>query len=122
MHPRTRHSTDKIDIDIQRLHLLEPLPYIEFLALQLGAAVVITDSGGVQEETTYLGVPCLTLRSNTERPVTVTLGTNVLVGQDRRKLSFELSRILEGKAKTGKIPPLWDGHAGDRIRGILSRL
>jgi UDP-N-acetylglucosamine 2-epimerase (non-hydrolysing) len=98
------------------------LPYIEFLALQLGAAVVITDSGGVQEETTYLGVPCLTLRSNTERPVTVTLGTNVLVGQDRRKLSFELSRILEGKAKTGKIPPLWDGHAGDRIRGILSRL
>jgi UDP-N-acetylglucosamine 2-epimerase (non-hydrolysing) len=122
VHPRTRQSIEKIGVDIQTLHLLEPLPYIEFLALQSRAVVVITDSGGVQEETTYLGVPCLTLRSNTERPVTVTLGTNVLVGQDGRKLRFELSRILEGKAKTGTIPPLWDGHAGDRIRGILSQL
>jgi len=122
VHPRTRQSIEKIGVNIQMLHLLEPLPYIEFLALQSRAVVVITDSGGVQEETTYLGVPCLTLRSNTERPVTVTLGTNVLVGQDGRKLRFELSRILEGKSKTGTIPPLWDGHAGDRIRGILSQL
>jgi UDP-N-acetylglucosamine 2-epimerase (non-hydrolysing) len=101
------------------LHLLEPLPYIEFLALQRRATVVITDSGGIQEETTYLGVPCLTLRNNTERPVTVNLGTNVLVGQNRDKLRCELTNILEGKAKSGVIPPLWDGHAGERIAEIL---
>jgi UDP-N-acetylglucosamine 2-epimerase (non-hydrolysing) len=101
---------------------MEPLPYIEFLALQSRAAVVITDSGGVQEETTYLGVPCLTLRNNTERPVTVTLGTNVVVGQDSKKLRSELSKIVEGKAKRGVIPPLWDGHAGERIADVLRRL
>jgi UDP-N-acetylglucosamine 2-epimerase (non-hydrolysing) len=102
--------------------LLEPLPYVEFLALQRSATVVITDSGGIQEETTYLGVPCLTLRSNTERPVTVSAGTNVLVGQDSHKLRAELSKILDGKGKKGTIPPLWDGHAGDRIAEILARL
>jgi UDP-N-acetylglucosamine 2-epimerase (non-hydrolysing) len=69
-----------------------------------------------------LGVPCITLRSNTERPVTVTMGTNVLVGQDRQKLRAELMRIYDGKAKTGAIPPLWDGHTGDRIADILMRL
>ena len=77
--------------------------------------MVITDSGGVQEETTYLGVPCLTMRSNTERPVTVNMGTNVLVGQDRRLLDSELTKILEGGAKKGSIPPLWDGCASERI-------
>jgi UDP-N-acetylglucosamine 2-epimerase (non-hydrolysing) len=91
-----------------QVHLLEPLPYVEFLALQRRAAVVITDSGGVQEESTYLGVQCLTLRDNTERSTTVSLGTNTLVGQDRNKLNSELSNILAGKAKTGVIPPLWD--------------
>jgi len=95
------------------------LPYIEFLALQSHATVVITDSGGIQEETTYLGVPCLTMRSNTERPITVSMGTNVLVGQDQNKLRYELARILEGKAKAGTTVPLWDGHAGDRIAAIL---
>jgi UDP-N-acetylglucosamine 2-epimerase (non-hydrolysing) len=95
---------------------------MEFLALQHGAAVVITDSGGIQEETTYMGVPCLTLRNNTERPVTVTLGTNVIVGQERDKLSLELSKILAGKAKKGTIPPLWDGHAGERIADVLQGL
>jgi UDP-N-acetylglucosamine 2-epimerase (non-hydrolysing) len=98
------------------------LPYIEFLALQRRATVVITDSGGIQEETTYLGVPCLTLRSNTERPVTVTAGTNTLIGSDNRKLHSELSRILEGQAKSGTIPPLWDGHAGERIAEILCQV
>lgn len=104
------------------LHLLEPLPYIEFLALQRRAAVVITDSGGIQEETTYLGAPCLTLRNNTERPITVHLGTNVLVGQDADKLRCELAKILAGNAKSGTIPPLWDGHAGERIEEILCQL
>ena len=81
--------------------------------------MVITDSGGIQEETTYLGVPCLTLRSNTERPVTVTVGTNVLIGQDLGRLSSELEIILDGKAKKGSIPPLWDGNSGKRIAEIL---
>jgi len=79
-HPRTRRRILDFGIEVQKLHLLDPVPYIEFLALQRGATVVITDSGGIQEETTYLGVPCLTVRNNTERPITTTLGTNILVG------------------------------------------
>jgi UDP-N-acetylglucosamine 2-epimerase (non-hydrolysing) len=121
VHPRTRQRIEQFGINIDKLHLLDPLPYIEFLSLQSRAAVVITDSGGIQEETTYLGVPCLTLRSNTERPVTVSMGTNVLVGQDLELLDSELARILEGKAKKGSIPPLWDGRAGERIAEVLHR-
>jgi UDP-N-acetylglucosamine 2-epimerase (non-hydrolysing) len=121
VHPRTRQKMKDFKIDLGKFHLLEPLPYIEFLALQRRAAVVITDSGGIQEETTYLGVPCLTLRENTERPVTVTLGTNVIVGQDPNKLAAELSKVVEGRAKRGTIPPLWDGRAGERIAEILVR-
>lgn len=98
------------------------MPYVEFLALQRDAAVVITDSGGIQEETTYLGVPCLTLRENTERPITVDLGTNVIVGHDREKLRRELVKVVEGRAKSGSVPPLWDGHAAERIVGILRTL
>jgi UDP-N-acetylglucosamine 2-epimerase (non-hydrolysing) len=122
VHPRTRQRISEFGISTDRLHLLEPIPYIEFLSLQTRAAVVITDSGGIQEETTYLGVPCLTLRANTERPVTVTLGTNTLVGEDKEMLSSELARIVLGKAKKGAIPPLWDGQAGVRIAGILQAL
>ena len=122
VHPRTRQRIAEFGINVEKLHLVEPAPYIEFLALQRNAAVVVTDSGGIQEETTYLGVPCLTLRNNTERPVTVTIGTNILVGQDRKKLSAELMKIYEGKIKTGTIPPLWDGHAGDRIADTLLRV
>src|ERR1039458_2151734 len=121
VHPRTRQRLSKSGIKLDKIHLLEPLPYIEFLALQRSATVVITDSGGIQEETTYLGVPCLTVRSNTERPVTVNVGTNILVGQDRRRLSTELTMILEGKGKTGSIPPLWDGQTGERIAKIILR-
>jgi UDP-N-acetylglucosamine 2-epimerase (non-hydrolysing) len=88
--------------------------------LQSRATVVITDSGGIQEETTYLGVPCLTVRENTERPITVSLGTNVLVGRDPEKLRMELSRVLGGNAKKGTVPPLWDGYAGERIADILA--
>ena len=119
VHPRTRQAFAALDLDASALHLLEPLPYIEFLALERRAVVVITDSGGVQEETTYLKVPCITLRGNTERPVTVNLGTNVLAGDDGKKLRSEVSKVLGGKAKPGTIPPLWDGHAGERIAEIL---
>ena len=120
VHPRTRQRIAEFGLDAAQLYLLEPLPYIEFLALQRRAAVVITDSGGIQEETTYLQVPCLTLRENTERPVTVALGTNYLVGQDPSKLRAELRKILDGGAKKGSIPPLWDGHAAERIAAILA--
>jgi UDP-N-acetylglucosamine 2-epimerase (non-hydrolysing) len=119
VHPRTRQRIAEFGIDVARLHLLDPQPYVKFLALQRRAAVVITDSGGIQEETTYLGVPCLTLRNSTERPVTVTLGTNILVGQDGMKLRAELSKILAGKGKLGALPPLWDGHASERIAEIM---
>jgi UDP-N-acetylglucosamine 2-epimerase (non-hydrolysing) len=122
VHPRTRQRMASLGMNATKLHLLEPLPYIEFLALQRRAQVVITDSGGIQEETTYLGVPCLTLRNNTERPITVDLGTNVLVGQEVGKLRSELTKILEGNAKSGVIPPLWDGNAGERIAEILCKL
>lgn len=122
VHPRTRARISEFGISTRKLHLLEPLPYIEFLALQKRATAVITDSGGIQEETTYLQVPCLTLRSNTERPITVIVGTNTLVGQDSEKLAQELALILDGKAKPGAIPPLWDGRAAERIADVLQRL
>lgn len=122
VHPRTRQRIAEFGHTAGNLHLLDPLPYIEFLALQRGASVVITDSGGIQEETTYLGVPCITLRDNTERPVTVTMGTNVIVGQDRKKLTAELLKIVEGNGKKGTIPPLWDGKASERIAKFLKKL
>jgi UDP-N-acetylglucosamine 2-epimerase (non-hydrolysing) len=122
VHPRTRLRIKEFGIAAERLHLFEPMPYIEFLSLQSRAAVVITDSGGIQEETTYLGVPCLTLRANTERPITVEMGTNVLVGDDKGKLDAELKNILAGNAKKGVIPPLWDGRAGERIGRLLASL
>jgi UDP-N-acetylglucosamine 2-epimerase (non-hydrolysing) len=122
VHPRTRKRIADFGIDVSKLNLLEPLPYIEFLSLQRRATAVVTDSGGIQEETTYLNIPCLTLRSNTERPVTVTVGTNILVGQDGGTLRAELAKILDGKPKQGTVPPLWDGHAGQRIAEILNKL
>jgi UDP-N-acetylglucosamine 2-epimerase (non-hydrolysing) len=122
VHPRTRQRISDFGIDVSQLDLLEPLPYIEFLSLQRRATAVVTDSGGIQEEATYLNVPCLTLRSNTERPVTVTLGTNTLVGQDGATLRAEMAKILAGKPKLGTVPPLWDGHSGHRIAEILNKL
>jgi UDP-N-acetylglucosamine 2-epimerase (non-hydrolysing) len=122
VHPRTRQRIAEFGIDVSKLDLREPLPYIEFLSLQRCATAVVTDSGGIQEETTYLKVPCLTLRNNTERPITVTLGTNILIGQDGAALRAELMKVLEGKQKQGTVPPLWDGHAGQRIAEILNKL
>jgi UDP-N-acetylglucosamine 2-epimerase (non-hydrolysing) len=123
-HPRTRQRIAEFGLELKlktdQLRLLDPLPYVDFLGLQSRAQVVITDSGGIQEETTYLGVPCLTLRENTERPITVSLGTNVLVGRDPEKLRTELALVMAGKQKKGMIPPLWDGHAGERIAHVLA--
>jgi UDP-N-acetylglucosamine 2-epimerase (non-hydrolysing) len=118
-HPRTRKRIADFGLSADHLRLLDPCPYVEFLGLQSRATVVITDSGGIQEETTYLGVPCLTMRENTERPITVSMGTNILVGSDPQKLRAEFSRVLNGSAKKGTIPPLWDGRASERIADIL---
>lgn len=120
VHPRTRERLSQSDINLQGFIPLDPLPYLQFLALQRSATAVITDSGGIQEETTYLGIPCITLRENTERPITVTMGTNVIVGRDMNRLRAEVSTAVSGQWKAGRIPPLWDGHAGDRIANILS--
>jgi len=121
-HPRTRRRIVDLGLSTPQFRLLDPLPYVPFLALQSRATVVITDSGGIQEETTYLAVPCLTLRENTERPVTVSLGTNVLVGRDPQKLRAELARILAGHTKKATLPPLWDGHAGERIAAQIAAI
>ena len=120
VHPRTLARIAELGVAVPPgLHLHEPLGYLEFLALQRAAAVVITDSGGVQEETTYFGIPCITVRENTERPVTVTLGSNVLVGRDMARLREQVARALDGGRRAGQVPPLWDGRAAERIVGIL---
>ena len=128
VHPRTRQRLESLGPHGKnpRLSLLEPLPYLEFLALQRRAAIVITDSGGVQEETTFLGVPCLTVRENTERPITVTHGTNQLVGRDVERLRTAAREILAnnsaGKSTREQISvPFWDGHAAERIADIIMR-
>jgi UDP-N-acetylglucosamine 2-epimerase (non-hydrolysing) len=124
VHPRTRQRMGDVGAACRckgRLRLLEPLPYIEFLNLQKHATMVITDSGGIQEETTFLGIPCLTVRETTERPITVTHGTNVLVGRDLDRLRAETRRIVRGEAKSSSAIPLWDGQAAQRIAEIILR-
>jgi len=123
VHPRTRDRMRAAGVAIQNrnIRLLDPMPYLSFLAMQKKARVVITDSGGIQEETTFLGVPCLTVRENTERPVTVELGTNQLVGRDLGKLARAVESVLTGAVNKGRIPPLWDGGASDRLAAILYR-
>lgn len=122
IHPRTRKLLKTLDIetDSTGIHLIDPVGYLEFLYLQKNAVCVITDSGGVQEETTYLGVPCLTLRENTERPVTIEIGTNKLIGKNMDLLLSEVESVLQGEGKKGNVPELWDGKAGMRIADILS--
>ncbi len=120
-HPRTVKQMKKFGIkhDKKKVRLLEPLGYLDFLRLYMDSMFVITDSGGIQEETTYLGIPCLTIRENTERPVTIKKGTNILVGTDKDKIIRESLKILRGKGKKGAIPPLWDGKAARRIVDVL---
>jgi UDP-N-acetylglucosamine 2-epimerase (non-hydrolysing) len=118
IHPRTR-ARMPAGFDSRGLKLVEPLGYLDFLALTAEARLVLTDSGGIQEETTALGVPCLTMRENTERPVTVEVGTNQLVGTDPAKVVPAARAILAGRAKKGGLPELWDGRAAERIAEIL---
>ncbi len=118
IHPRTRARLPA-GFEARGLKLVEPLGYLDFLALVADARLVMTDSGGIQEETTALGVPCLTLRGNTERPVTVEVGTNQLVGTDPAKAVAAARQVLAGHGKQGRIPELWDGRAAVRIAEIL---
>ncbi len=125
-HPRTikRIAEFKFEERLKgasNLRILEPLGYLEFLDLMMHAQLMLTDSGGIQEETTILGVPCLTIRQNTERPVTITEGTNTLVGADPQRIITEARRIISGQGKTGHIPELWDGRAAERIVQILRK-
>src|SRR5437762_3438654 len=119
MHPRTRANIERFGlwrlIDARRLIALPPQGYLETLGLIKDATLVITDSGGIQEETTALGVPCLTMRDNTERPITVEQGTNIVVGRDRSLILRCVAEILAGVGKRGRIPELWDGRAAERI-------
>ena len=120
VHPRTRASIARgLQGEPPRLHLLDPLGYLDFLRLMADAKLVLTDSGGIQEETTVLGVPCLTLRENTERPVTVSQGTNTIVGTDPATIRSEVHKILEGEPRRGRIPERWDGRAAARIVDVL---
>ncbi len=120
VHPRTRNNIEKFGfgerVGNSNIKLIEPLGYLDFMRLYSGAKIVLTDSGGLQEETTALSIPCLTLRENTERPITIELGTNILVGTNTEKIKRTAFEILENDTKTdAKIPPLWDGHAAERI-------
>lgn len=122
IHPRTRLNLEEFNLK-QSVHsdilLSEPIGYFDFLALAKDAELIITDSGGIQEETTFLGVQCITVRKNTERPVTVEIGTNHLMGTDFGKVEEAANSVLDGNIKEGEIPEFWDGKAGERIVGVL---
>jgi UDP-N-acetylglucosamine 2-epimerase (non-hydrolysing) len=119
VHPRTRANIERFgfapEVAAAPIAMLEPQGYLEMLGLLANARLVLTDSGGIQEETTALSVPCLTMRDNTERPITVTQGTNALVGRDRVRVRACVDDILKSGGKRGQVPELWDGHAAARI-------
>jgi UDP-N-acetylglucosamine 2-epimerase (non-hydrolysing) len=122
VHPRTKQCIAQTGVTYHpEIRFIEPLGYLDFLCLLSKATLVLTDSGGIQEETTALGVPCLTLRENTERPITISHGTNLLIGTDPEKIMAAACRVLAGEGKPGSIPPLWDGKAAERIIEILLR-
>jgi UDP-N-acetylglucosamine 2-epimerase (non-hydrolysing) len=119
VHPRTRNTLDGLGREYENVVLGEPVGYLDFLSLEADARAVLTDSGGIQEETTYLGVPCFTLRDNTERPVTVRAGTNTLLGLAPDRIA-EIPALLAGGAGSGAArPALWDGHAAERVADIV---
>lgn len=115
VHPRTAKILDHLGIKATNLHFIDPLGYLEFNYLVKHAKAVITDSGGITEETTVMGIPCLTLRDNTERPETITIGTNELIGTDPKAIAPNMEKLFSGGWKKGGIPELWDGRAGERI-------
>ena len=120
VHPRTRKAMEEVSAEHPGLLLSEPLGYIDFLSLLADAGAVLTDSGGIQEETTYLGIPCFTLRDNTERPVTIRAGTNTLLGLDPAAIAGIPAALAGRPAKRPEPPPLWDGHAAERIADVLA--
>lgn len=122
VHPRTAKTLKEIGGLSKNFHFVDPQPYLEFNYLVKNAKAVITDSGGITEETTVMGVPCMTLRNSTERPETVTMGTNELLGTDPAALAPALETLFAGKWKKGAIPPLWDGKTGTRIVQIIEEL
>jgi UDP-N-acetylglucosamine 2-epimerase (non-hydrolysing) len=126
VHPRTRERLERFDLlrplaACGAIDLLPPQGYLAFLRLMAEARAVLTDSGGIQEETTALGIPCLTLRTTTERPITVEEGTNVVCGQDREKILAALDEALAGRGKAGRVPERWDGCAAERIAAVLDQ-
>ncbi|MEI7675399.1 MAG: UDP-N-acetylglucosamine 2-epimerase (non-hydrolyzing) [Bacteroidales bacterium] len=122
IHPRTAKIFNDLGLNYKNLYIVDPLGYLHFNYLVQNAKAVITDSGGITEETTVMGIPCLTLRDNTERPETVTVGTNELIGTNPANIAPALSRLFKGEWKKGGIPQLWDGKAAERIVSILKNL
>ena len=127
MHPRTKKNIEQFGfsdkfLSMSNLIITEPISYLEFLRLNKTAKLVLTDSGGLQDETTFLGIPCLTIRDNTERPVTVEIGTNVLTGSNPDRILAEFDTIMNGNFKTGRIPYLWDGCTAERVVEQLFKL
>ena len=122
VHPRTAKILKSIGIVAENLHLIEPLSYLEFNFLVEKSFAVITDSGGITEETTVLGIPCMTLRENTERPETITIGTNELLGVDSKAIAPAMSKLFSGKWKKGTIPEKWDGKTAERIVAVLAKM
>ena len=122
IHPRTAKSIQDFGLSMNGIRTMDPLGYLEFLNLEASATVVLTDSGGLQEETTILGVPCLTLRNNTERPVTVEQGTNIVVGTDKARILEAFRRIMNSKSNASSPPELWDGHAAERIVRVIREI
>ncbi len=125
-HPRTKKNIERFAFQNhfadERIRFIEPLGYLDFMKLMMNARFMMTDSGGIQEETTVLNIPCLTLRNTTERPITLTHGTNTLVWNDPQKIASEAFKIIDGKGKKGSVPALWDGKAAVRIVGVIAGL
>jgi UDP-N-acetylglucosamine 2-epimerase (non-hydrolysing) len=123
VHPRTKKQIESLGYAPHaNFHLVEPVDYLDSLCLQKQSKLVLTDSGGIQEETSFLGIPCLTLRRNTERPVTVELGTSTIVGNDERLIREAFEQVLAGLYKHGQPIPLWDGHTSERVADCLREL
>ena len=128
IHPRTRKNISVLGLQgridsLPNLHLLDPIGYLDFLKLQSSSKIVFTDSGGIQEETTVLKIPCITLRENTERPVTAEIGSNQVVGTDSTRIISAYKRAMSGHWREPQVPPLWDGKAAERIvKTMLEKL